>query len=108
MSEIAAAKPAFTNKPIRAAIIDLDGTMVDTADDFVAALNAMLARIGAKPTVRDEVIGYVGKGSENLIRSVLAVRFRRRRPPRSSTTRSPSTRANTRRSTAATRHSSRR
>ena len=75
MSEVAAALPSFSNKPIRAAIIDLDGTMVDTADDFVAALNAMLARIGSTPTVRDEVVGYVGKGSENLIRSVLAVRF---------------------------------
>ena len=50
MSEIAAALPSFSNKPIRAAIIDLDGTMVDTADDFVAALNAMLARIGSTPS----------------------------------------------------------
>jgi phosphoglycolate phosphatase len=76
MSEIAAAEPPFVNRPIRAAIIDLDGTMVDTADDFVAALNAMLARIGLEqPVTRDEVTDYVGKGSENLIRSVLAVRL---------------------------------
>ncbi|WP_321800797.1 phosphoglycolate phosphatase [Caballeronia sp. J97] len=76
MSEIAAAPSPFVNRPIRAAIIDLDGTMVDTADDFVAALNAMLARIAIEqPVTRDEVTGYVGKGSENLIRSVLAVRL---------------------------------
>ncbi|SAL78545.1 phosphoglycolate phosphatase [Caballeronia peredens] len=76
MSEIAAAQTPFVNRPIRAAIIDLDGTMVDTADDFVAALNAMLARIGLEqPVTRDEVTDYVGKGSENLIRSVLAVRL---------------------------------
>lgn len=76
MSEIAAAQPPFVNRPIRAAIIDLDGTMVDTADDFVAALNAMLARIGIEQHVtREEVTDYVGKGSENLIRSVLAVRL---------------------------------
>jgi len=76
MSELAAAQSPFVNRPIRAAIIDLDGTMVDTADDFVAALNAMLARIGVEqPVTRDEVTGYVGKGSENLIRSVLAVRL---------------------------------
>ena len=76
MSEIAAAQPPFVNRPIRAAIIDLDGTMVDTADDFVAALNAMLTRIGVEqPVTRDEVTDYVGKGSENLIRSVLAVRL---------------------------------
>ena len=76
MSDSAAALPAFSNRPIRAAIIDLDGTMVDTADDFVAALNGMLARIGVEPPVtRDEVVGYIGKGSENLIRSVLAARL---------------------------------
>jgi phosphoglycolate phosphatase len=70
-----ASSAIFANKPLRAAIIDLDGTMVDTADDFTAALNGMLARIGTRPTERAEVIGYIGKGSENLIRSVLAVRF---------------------------------
>ena len=75
MSELTAELPAFTNKMLRAAIIDLDGTMIDTADDFVAALNGMLARIGTRAADRDEVIGYIGKGSENLIRSVLAVRF---------------------------------
>ncbi|SAK72688.1 phosphoglycolate phosphatase [Caballeronia catudaia] len=76
MSEIVAAQSPFVNRPIRAAIIDLDGTMVDTADDFVAALNAMLARVGIEqPVTREEVTDYVGKGSENLIRSVLAVRL---------------------------------
>ncbi|KND58927.1 Phosphoglycolate phosphatase [Candidatus Burkholderia verschuerenii] len=76
MSDIAATQTPFVNRPIRAAIIDLDGTMVDTADDFVAALNAMLARIGIENQVtRAEMVDYVGKGSENLIGSVLAVRM---------------------------------
>lgn len=76
MNDITTALPVFSVRPIRAAIIDLDGTMVDTADDFVAALNGMLARIGVEPLVtRDEVVGYIGKGSENLIRSVLAARL---------------------------------
>ena len=96
MSELTAELPAFTNKTLRAAIIDLDGTMIDTADDFVAGLNGMLARIGTKATDRDEVIGYIGKGSENLIRSVLAVRFSALEQPRSSRTRSRSIRRNTR------------
>ena len=52
--------------------------MIDTADDFTAGLNGMLAQLDATETSRDEVVGYVGKGSENLIRSVLAARFRRR------------------------------
>jgi phosphoglycolate phosphatase len=55
-----------------AAIIDLDGTMVDTIGDFHAALNLMLTDL-ALPAVDKEPIGLmVGKGSEHLIRSVLA------------------------------------
>jgi phosphoglycolate phosphatase len=67
--------PAFTTGKIRAAIVDLDGTMVDTADDFTASLNGMLAQLDADETTREEVMDYVGKGSEHLIRSVLAPRF---------------------------------
>ncbi|MCP3725390.1 phosphoglycolate phosphatase [Paraburkholderia sp. CNPSo 3272] len=65
----------FTAPRIEAALIDLDGTMVDTADDFAAGLNGMLAQLDADETTREEVMGYVGKGSEHLIRSVLAPRF---------------------------------
>ncbi|WP_133651161.1 phosphoglycolate phosphatase [Paraburkholderia flava] len=72
---MSAATPAFTGPQIRAAIIDLDGTMIDTADDFTAGLNGMLAQLDADHTSREEVIGYVGKGSEHLVRSVLAPRF---------------------------------
>ncbi|MGV2292032.1 phosphoglycolate phosphatase [Trinickia sp. YCB016] len=67
--------PRFTGPCIKAAIIDLDGTMIDTADDFTAGLNGMLAQLDATETSREEVIGYVGKGSEHLIRSVLAPRL---------------------------------
>jgi phosphoglycolate phosphatase len=67
--------PSFSGARLLSAIIDLDGTMVDTADDFTAGLNGMLAQLDAAETSREEVIGYVGKGSEHLIRSVLAPRF---------------------------------
>lgn len=70
------AAPRFSSLRLRAAVVDLDGTMVDTADDFTACLNGMLTEIGATPPVsRDEVVGYVGKGSEHLIHSVLAARL---------------------------------
>jgi phosphoglycolate phosphatase len=76
MSDVVTPQTPFVNRPIRAAIIDLDGTMVDTADDFTAALNAMLVRVGIEQSIaREEVVDYVGKGSENLIRSVLAARL---------------------------------
>ncbi|MDQ3060816.1 MAG: phosphoglycolate phosphatase [Pseudomonadota bacterium] len=59
-----------------AAIIDLDGTMVDTMGDFVVALNRMLADIAppgltAATLDADTVSRMVGKGSEHLVRAVL-------------------------------------
>ena len=60
---------------IRAALIDLDGTLVDTAHDFTAALNGMLAGLHARPIEHAEVLRYIGKGSEHLIACVLAPRF---------------------------------
>ena len=57
---------------LRAAIVDLDGTMVDTLGDFEAALNAVLGELRL-PVVDRAFIGRtVGKGSEHLIRSTLA------------------------------------
>ncbi len=60
-------KPAF----FEAVIIDLDGTMVDTLGDFVAALNLMLTDLDLAPVDRGVVEPMVGKGSEHLIQSVL-------------------------------------
>lgn len=57
---------------IEAAIIDLDGTMVDTLGDFEVALNAMLAELGLRRVDRSFIEHTVGKGSEHLIRSTLA------------------------------------
>ena len=54
-----------------AAIIDLDGTMVDTMGDFVVAINLMLRDLGHEPVDRAVVALRVGKGSENLVNSVL-------------------------------------
>ena len=57
---------------LSAAIIDLDGTLVDTVGDFTAALNPMLAGLSLPAVSGDLVARLVGKGSEHLIRSVLA------------------------------------
>ena len=54
-----------------AAIIDLDGTMVDTMGDFVVAINLMLQDLGFEAADRAAVALRVGKGSENLVHSVL-------------------------------------
>ncbi len=60
---------------IRAAIIDLDGTMVDTAPDFRVAINRMRAELDLAPLPIETIIEFVGKGSENLMRRVLGVDF---------------------------------
>ena len=57
---------------LNAAIVDLDGTMVDTLGDFEVALNRTLADLDLPPVTRALVERTVGKGSEHLIRSVLA------------------------------------
>ncbi|ELX12422.1 phosphoglycolate phosphatase [Janthinobacterium sp. HH01] len=58
---------------VRAAIIDLDGTMLDTIPDFHVAINGMRAELGLAPISQDQIALMVGKGSENLIRSVLGL-----------------------------------
>jgi phosphoglycolate phosphatase len=54
-----------------AAILDLDGTMVDTLGDFDAAVNAMLAELRLPAMPREAVARGVGWGSEHLIRVAL-------------------------------------
>ncbi len=56
---------------IDAAIVDLDGTMVDTMGDFDVAINLMMADLSLPGIDRSTIEGLVGKGSEHLIRSVL-------------------------------------
>jgi len=59
-----------------AAIVDLDGTMVDTLGDFVMALNLMLGDVlpdlPGPPALEAAAVRHrVGKGSEHLVKSVL-------------------------------------
>jgi phosphoglycolate phosphatase len=54
-----------------AAIVDLDGTMVDTLGDFVVALNLMLDDLALPRVDATTVETRVGKGSEHLIHAVL-------------------------------------
>jgi phosphoglycolate phosphatase len=58
---------------VRAAIVDLDGTMLDTVPDFEVALNGMRAELGLAPITQAQLKPLVGKGSEKLIRDVLAL-----------------------------------
>lgn len=61
-----------TLRGLRAAIVDLDGTLVDTVGDFVVALGAMAADLGLSAPTAAFVRRTVGKGSEHLISRALA------------------------------------
>ena len=62
---------------VQAAIVDLDGTMVNTLGDFVVAINHMLDDLGIDQTVfrasEANIDPLVGKGSENLIKQLLTL-----------------------------------
>src|SRR5512143_745735 len=55
----------MANAPI-SVIFDLDGTLVDTAPDLLAALNAVLTRAGHRPVAPRELRHLVGHGVRTL------------------------------------------
>lgn len=57
---------------LRAAMVDLDGTLVDTMGDFDVAINAMLRELGLPAISAAEIERRIGRGSEHLVQSVLA------------------------------------
>jgi phosphoglycolate phosphatase len=73
MNQTATLRQAPRLAGIQAAIIDLDGTMMDTAPDIHAALNAMRRELGLSPISLELATSLIGKGSENLVLEVLAL-----------------------------------
>lgn len=56
---------------IKAVLIDLDGTLLDTAPDLAAAANRMRADLGLAPLEVQLVATYIGKGIAVLVRRAL-------------------------------------
>lgn len=59
------------HRPVRAALIDLDGTLLDTAPDLAAAANAMLAELGLGSLPDAQVRDFVGRGIGVLVERCL-------------------------------------
>ena len=57
----------------RLVVFDLDGTLVDSAHDIAASVNAALARLApaSPPVPLERVVGFVGDGARVLIERVL-------------------------------------
>ncbi len=59
-------------EPPRALLIDLDGTLVDTLGDFVAALHATGRELGLPEVDPDWVRQAIGRGGQRLVQGWLA------------------------------------
>ena len=57
---------------IRAAVFDLDGTLIDTIDDLTASMNRALNQCGYPEITRDQVRAYIGCGAYEFVRLAIA------------------------------------
>ena len=56
---------------VRAVVLDLDGTLLDTAPDIASAANRMLAELELRPVSEERVRDFIGRGVANLVRRLL-------------------------------------
>lgn len=52
---------------VRALIFDLDGTLIDSKQDLIRSVNAMLVETGREPLHEDTVSSYIGHGAPRLV-----------------------------------------
>ena len=57
--------------PVRAVVIDLDGTLLDTAPDIAEAAQRMLRDLGMPPVGLETIQSYIGNGIANLVKRAL-------------------------------------
>jgi phosphoglycolate phosphatase len=53
---------------VKAVMFDLDGTLIHTAPEIVAAINAMLADLNLPALPAKQIQAYIGEGAQTLIR----------------------------------------
>jgi phosphoglycolate phosphatase len=61
--------------PVKAVLLDLDGTLLDTAPDILEAANGMLSDLGRPQVGIADIRAYVGRGVGNLVKRLLAGRL---------------------------------
>jgi len=57
--------------PIKAVVIDLDGTLLNTAPDLAHAAELMMAELGMTCPSQDTIATYIGNGVSRLVKRVL-------------------------------------
>lgn len=56
---------------VRALIFDLDGTLIDSKQDLIHSVNAMLRELGRKQLPAATISGYIGHGAPQLVARAL-------------------------------------
>lgn len=62
-------------KKIRSVFFDLDGTLVDSKEDIIKSVNQLRADLNLESLSGEEIISYVGRGSDKLLRDVLPIKY---------------------------------
>lgn len=60
---------------VKAVMIDLDGTLLDTAGDLAIAANMMLQELGKAKLPLSTIQSYIGNGIQNLVKKSLTKSF---------------------------------
>src|SRR5579863_7532308 len=56
---------------VRALIFDLDGTLIDSKQDLIVSVNAMLRELGRGELAEETISGYIGHGAPRLVERAL-------------------------------------
>ena len=56
---------------VRALIFDLDGTLIDSKEDLIRSVNAMLLELGREELAAETISGYIGHGAPKLVARAL-------------------------------------
>ena len=59
---------------VHALIFDLDGTLIDSKQDLIRSVNAMLVEMGRESLHEDTVSSYIGHGAPRLVARALGNR----------------------------------
>ncbi len=56
---------------MRALVFDLDGTLIDSKQDLIHSVNAMLRELGRGELAAETISGYIGHGAPKLVERAL-------------------------------------
>lgn len=76
MSGVATSQACWNGQPLEAVLLDLDGTLLDTAADIRAALNRALTDVRWDPMAEEDVRRMIGRGAPILIERAAAAQGR--------------------------------